>query len=493
MKRTWHRRAAASSAGAGTILASLLLGPGAMSFLGAAPAVAASYSGDQWGLDVIGAPTAWQYGTASGIRIGIVDSGVDPQQEDLAGKIVAQQYFVSNPSSSTCEQSAPAQNPAADDYGHGTHVSGIAAARGVGVSGVAPNASLVVAKVLDCKGNGNGNDVVAGIDWAVANGARVINLSLGDASIAGIDPGGSVKGSALGNALQSAWNAGAIPVVAAGNNGDGPLGCTLGCLGDADYSGVPAVIVAATGSPADSTTNQLAWYSNNVNAAQWGVAAPGGDDNPPTTPTCGQYDPKEILSTYWMATPPQGFNATNCYASDEGTSMATPFVSGALALLLGRGLTPTQAVQTLLSTANHSVSCGSVCSGLVDIAAAMQATAAPHPASSGASAPPPSKPAPRGSVAASAGTTTTGAGAPTTTSVAPTTSTSSATKQPRAATLRGRSASADGGSGWWLVPPVLVGLAAAGSLGFFGRRRLLLQRARVQSAPSDPTDPPTPA
>jgi subtilisin family serine protease len=454
--------------------------------LGEAPAGAASYSGSQWGLGVIGAPAAWQYGSGSGVRIGVVDSGVDLQQQDLAGKVVAGTTFLSNPAGGCA--GAPQDPNGQDDYGHGTHVSGITAARGIGVTGVAPGASLVVAKVLDCKGNGNGNDVVTGINWAVANGARVINLSLGDASIAGIDPGGSVKGSALGNALQAAWNAGAIPVVAAGNNSDGPLGCTLGCLGDADYSGVPAVVVAATGSPVKGTTDQLAWYSNSVNAAQWGIAAPGGDANPPSTPTCGQADPNEILSTYWMANPPNGYSSTNCYATDEGTSMATPFVTGALALLLGRGLTPTQAVQTLLGTANHSVACGSVCSGLVNIGAAMQAVAAaPRPTS--AAPPAPAASATRGSTTTSAGhssstTAATGSTAPTSTSTAPVTSTAPAAKKKHALELRGKSAAATGGSGWWLALPILVGLAAAGVLAIIGRRRLVLQRARVQTPPS---------
>lgn len=482
-----HGRAATRSLASGVLVAGLaLVASLAASLVGAAPAGAAAYSTDQWGLGVIGAPTAWQYGNGSGVRIGIVDTGVDYQQQDLAGKVVAGKTYLSNPSGG-CNGAAQDPN-GQDDFGHGTHVAGIAAAKGIGVTGVAPGASLVVAKVLDCQGRGASGDVVSGIDWAVANGAKVINLSLGDAAIAGIDTGGSVKGTSLGDALQNAWNAGAIPVVAGGNNSDGPLGCTLGCLGDADYSGVPAVLVAATGSPTNNNVDGLAWYSNNVNSAQWGVAAPGGDDSPPTTPTCGQDDSQEILSTYWTAQ-----NSANCYATDEGTSMATPFVTGALALLLGRGLSPTQAVQTLLGTANHGVSCGSACSGLVNIGAAMQSVGAPHTASSG-SAPSTSSSPSHGSTAAAAGHQS---AAPTSstsssTSEAPTTSTSAAAQKQRALSLRGRNASANAGSAWWLVLPVLVGLAAAGALGFAGRRRLVLRRAEVQPVRSeDPGTPPS--
>ena len=451
----WRARWAKASlvAASGAVVASV-------SLLGGSPAFATQYLGDQWGLSVIGAPTAWQSGTGAGVRIGIVDTGVDLSQQDLQGKVVAQNYFVSSPSSG-CETSPPA-NPAQDDNGHGTHVSGIAAASGaVGVSGAAPGASLVVAKVLDCTGAGQYSDVVAGINWAVQAGAKVINLSLGDASIGGLVDPSNVQGSPLGDALQNAWNSGAVPVIAAGNNSDGLFG-----LGDANYSGVPAVVVAATGSPQNGEQGRLASYSNGVNEAQWGVAAPGGDDpNGPSTATCGQYDPYEILSTYWTASQP-----TNCYATDEGTSMATPFVSGTVALLLAHGLSASQAVQTLLTTANHSVSCGSSCSGLVNAAAAVQGLAG-HPNTPGApKAPTSSAPAPRAATAPSRPTSS--SPGPTSTTAAPPSSTTSSSaphrKALRGAGLVGR-ASGHGSSVWVLVP-VLVGIAVLATLGVFGRR-----------------------
>lgn len=447
----------------------------------ASPALAAQYLGDQWGLSVIGAPTAWQYGTGGGVRIGIVDTGVDVAQQDLQGKVVAQNYFVSSPSSG-CETSPPA-NPAQDDNGHGTHVSGIAAASGaVGVSGAAPGASLVVAKVLDCTGAGQYSDVVAGINWAVQAGAKVINLSLGNASIGGLVDTSNVQGSPLGNALQNAWNSGAVPVIAAGNNSDGLFG-----LGDANYSGVPAVVVAATGSPQNGEQGRLASYSNGVNEAQWGVAAPGGDDpNGPSAAACSQYDPYEILSTYWTASQP-----TNCYATDEGTSMATPFVSATVALLLSHGLSASQAVQTLLGTSNHSVSCGSSCSGLVNAGAAVQAVAG-HPSPSAAPKPPSSSaPAPR---AATAPRTTSSSPGPTsTTGAPPSTTTSSA--DPQGKRLRdaalGRTAAASGPGPWlWVLLTVILGSAALGTLGLFGRRWWMQRRAAPVMLGDSPESPP---
>lgn len=457
----------------GTVVASV-------SFLSGSPAFATQYLGDQWGLSVIGAPTAWQHGTGAGVRIGVVDTGVDLAQQDLQGKVVAQNYFVSSPSSG-CETSAPG-NPAQDDNGHGTHVSGIAAASGaVGVSGAAPGASLVVAKVLDCTGAGQYSDVVAGINWAVQAGAKVINLSLGNAPIGGLVDTSNIEGSPLGNALQNAWNSGAVPVIAAGNNGNGLFG-----LGDANYSGVPAVVVAATGSPQNGEQGQLASYSNGVNEAQWGVAAPGGDDpNGPSAATCGQYDPYEILSTYWTASQP-----TNCYATDEGTSMATPFVSGTVALLLSHGLSASQAVQTLLGTANHSVSCGSSCSGLVNAAAAVQAVAGPPNASAGPKAPSSSAPAPRAATAPSRPTSS--APGPTSTTAAPPNSTTPSTV-PHRRLLHG-AALAGGASGHgsplWVLLPVLLGIAVLATFGVFGRRWWTQRQAGPVTPGGDRPDDP---
>ena len=223
----------------------------------------AQYLNQQWGLSAIGAPSAWAGGTATGVRIGIVDTGVDTSQQDLQGKVVASKVIVSQPSSGCA-----APQSAEDDNGHGTHVAGIAAASGAfGVDGVAPGASLVVAKVLDCQGSGNYSDVVAGIQWVVSQGARIVNLSLGDAGTGLVDQS-NVTGNPLAGALQDAWNHGAVGVVAAGNNSNGLLG-----LGEANFTNVPAVVVAATG-----PNGNLASYSNSIDNAQWGVAAPGGDD-----------------------------------------------------------------------------------------------------------------------------------------------------------------------------------------------------------------------
>jgi subtilisin family serine protease len=334
------------------------------------------------------------------------------------------------------------------------------------VYGVAPGASLVVAKVLDCQGGGQYQDVDAGIQWVVAHGARIVNLSLGDAGTGLIDQS-QLSGNQLASALQAAWDAGAIPVVAAGNNSDGLLG-----LGETNFSNVPAVVVAGLGK-----SNELGWYTNTIDAAKWGVAAPGGDDPNGGAPACGAYDPAEILSTYWTADHP-----SDCYASLQGTSMAAPFVSGALALLLSRGLSQSQAVQVLLSTANHSISCGSDCSGLINVAAAVAATSAPPTGAPGRGTLPPSSTPPRSTGSTGAPVVAgIGGGAPSTTAgsstpPAPSTVPSSSVPHPATRALHG-TATAKGGGAGWVALPVVLGLLALLALAVVGRRLLAVRHA----------------
>ena len=299
---------------------------------------------EQWSLERIGAPTAWAATTGAGVRIGIVDTGVDLAHEDLAGKVVAHTSCIgANGDATRCTGSGQ------DEQGHGTHVSGIAAAvrdNHVGIAGVAPDAELVVAKVLGAAGSGTTEDINAGIRWVVDHGARVVNLSLGDPNYLIT----SVNGTPLSEGIEYAWSHGAIPVVASGNTN--PAG--LGVLGSSDYGSLNAIIVGATG-PSD----QIASYSSPLGNAKWSIMAPGGAGG--GTPAL------DILSAIWKS------GAQNQYAALAGTSMAAPHVTGAVALLLAQGYDQTGAVNRLLSTANRSVSCGlnsSQCAGRLDVAAA---------------------------------------------------------------------------------------------------------------------------
>src|SRR5207237_6571767 len=131
------------------------------------------YSGAQWSLTQIGARTAWQRSTGAGIRIGIVDTGVERAQEDLAGKVLAATDCIN-----TGGDPRACAGSGEDDTGHGTHMAGIAAAakdNGRGIAGVAPDAELVVARVLTNEG-GSIVDVEAGTSRAVQHGRQGVDL-----------------------------------------------------------------------------------------------------------------------------------------------------------------------------------------------------------------------------------------------------------------------------------------------------------------------------
>ena len=134
----------------------------------------------------------------AGIKVAVIDTGIDCGHQDLAGGCVYGANFVNG--------SQPF-----DDHGHGTHVGGIIAARqnGVGVVGVAPEATVYAVKVMDSAGSGSWSSVAMAIDWAVRNGMHVINMSLG-----------ATNGSqAVADAVDRAEAAGVLVVASAGNSG----------------------------------------------------------------------------------------------------------------------------------------------------------------------------------------------------------------------------------------------------------------------------------
>ena len=319
--------------------------------LGTTPAGAMGTQGDplqakQWSLRQIGASTAWATSTGKGVTIGVVDTGVDLTHEDLAEKVATTATCIGAKGDPKKCQEGGGQ----DDNGHGSHVSGIATAvtgNGKGIAGVAPDAKLVVAKVLGSDGSGASDDINAGIEWVVDHGAQVVNLSL-----AGNFVITNVLGSPLSDGIEYAWNKGAIPVLAAGNDKTLVLGASQ------NYGTLHAVVVGATG-----PTDKVASYSSDLGNAQWGMVAPGGD---------GAEDADhQILSTLWSST------AKNTYGLEEGTSMAAPHVTGALADLRAMGYSQSDAVQRVLATANTAVACGSGCHGRLDLAKAV----GPPPAS----------------------------------------------------------------------------------------------------------------
>ncbi len=275
----------------------------------------------QWGLENsndadIDAAQAWDYGTSSSVVVAVIDTGVDYTHVDLASNIwtnsreIAGNGIDDDLNGYTDDvrgwNFVSENNNPMDDNGHGTHVAGTIGAvgnNGIGVSGVAWSVKVMALKFMDSTGSGMLSDAVAAIDYARANGAKIINASWG---------GGGFS-SALQSAITRFQNAGGIFVAAAGNEG----------ANNASTASYPANYANVISVAASTSTDTLASFSNygtNVD-----IAAPG----------------QNILSTI----------PGNRYASYSGTSMASPHVAGALALLWGQApsLSATQLVNLVMS------------------------------------------------------------------------------------------------------------------------------------------------
>jgi serine protease len=284
----------------------------------------------QWGLQQIKAPAAWARGDkGAGAVIGVVDTGADLNHPDLQGKLVAGTDLV--PGGGDCPG-------AQDENGHGTHVSGIAAAatnNGIGVAGTAPDAKVMPVRVLDASGSGDDATVISGIKYAADHGAKVINLSLGGSPIVGELPQANAE---MAAAVKYAFTKGSLVVAAAGNESL-PL-CSYPAA--AQY----AVCVGATDS-----RGAPSFYSNFPNSPEpnVGVRAPGGVGSV----LCE--DSEDIWSTIWPgdSSDCQGNGAQTGYDTLAGTSMASPFVSGLSAILSAKGLSNAQIMECLKDTSSN--------------------------------------------------------------------------------------------------------------------------------------------
>ena len=158
----------------------------------------------QWHLHAANAGGAWLSTVGAGVRLAILDTGVNDGTDGFCQPFVAEYNAVSG---------TPGTGAALDTDGHGSHVAGSAAQcsdNNVGGAGMAPEASVMPVKVFSSSGGANTSDVARGIDWAVANGARVINMSLGCSGC-----GGSTT---LNAAIERADAAGVVIVVSSGNS-----------------------------------------------------------------------------------------------------------------------------------------------------------------------------------------------------------------------------------------------------------------------------------
>ncbi|MCB5165848.1 S8 family peptidase [Streptomyces bambusae] len=239
----------------------------------------------------IGAPTMWRAGyTGKGVKVAVLDTGVDQTHPDLKGLEVAQKNFSDSGDSN-------------DRFGHGTHVASIVAGSGAKSAGrrkgVAPGVRLLDGKVLGDDGWGTDSSIVGGMQWAVDQGAKVVNMSLGGGDEAAVDPKEAAIARLSGKALF---------VVSAGNAGD-----------------EPGTIASPGSSPAALTVGAVDKQDRLADFSSRGPTAAGVSKPDITAPGV---DISAAAST--QGTPPD----TTGYVAMSGTSMAAPHVAGSAALVL---------------------------------------------------------------------------------------------------------------------------------------------------------------
>jgi subtilisin family serine protease len=232
-----------------------------------------------WGLELMDIPNLWRQSKGEGAKVAVLDTGIADNHPDLRDAIKESKDFTRSRSGTY------------DKQGHGTHVAGTIAARenSSGVIGVAPKCQLLIGKVLGDNGSGSAPGIAEGIRWAVEKGAHIISMSLG----------APVEMPLIHEAITEAVAAGVFVIAAAGNEGP-----------SIDTVGWPArwENVIAVGSI--DRRKRVSQFSSR--GRQVDIVAPGD----------------QILSCY----PPTGL------AKLSGTSMATPFVSGVVALKVSRNL-----------------------------------------------------------------------------------------------------------------------------------------------------------
>jgi serine protease AprX len=312
---------------------------------------------DDYTDSAVGVSTAWNAGyDGTGIGVAIIDSGINDGYhadfKDSAGRsrIVYHQDFTGTPTSNS-------SGATWDLYGHGTHVAGIVGGNGTWsagrFAGVAPNVNLIDLRVLDQNGSGSDSMVIAAIQRAIAlkntYNIRVINLSLGRGVPTGYanDP--------LCQAVESAWRAGIVVVVASGNYGRLSLNGSNGYGTVTAPGNDPLVLTVGamkTMNTSARTDDQIASYSSKGPTTYDHVVKP--DLVAPGNTIVSIVDHGSTLEALYPSNLRTGTNlAYHPYFVLSGTSMATPVVSGAVALLLDQhaSLTPDQVKARLMKTA----------------------------------------------------------------------------------------------------------------------------------------------
>jgi type VII secretion-associated serine protease mycosin len=290
---------------AGGLLACGLLAVVLIGLIGATHAQSTTpndpHYGEQWALEIVGAPCAWGYTTGSdSVTVAVLDSGVDLTHPDLVGRLRDDGYDF-----------ADDDDDPSDENGHGTHVAGIIAAtldNAEGVVGLAPSIQVLPVRVLDEEGSSDDpvRSIADGIRYATEQGANVINMSLG-MTYMGDENDISPE---IASALETAQQQGVLVVIASGNS--------FVPLPNVVASNNPDVMVVAASDDTDTVTP----YSN---TGPWVDVLAPGEHIYSTMPTY------EVLLTSDQLSPMERLSQNYDYMS--GTSMAAPYVSALAALL----------------------------------------------------------------------------------------------------------------------------------------------------------------